>query len=40
MFIEEATVAAILEGIRLGGYLDFSPFGWEWGATSRMHPHC
>ncbi len=33
MFIEEATVAAILEGIRPGGELDFSLFGWEWGAT-------
>ncbi len=25
-------MAAILEGIRPGGDLDFSLFGWEWGA--------
>ena len=32
MFIVEATVAAILEEIRPDGDLDFSLFGWEWGA--------
>ena len=32
MFIEEVAVAAILEGNRPGGDLDFSVFGWEWGA--------
>ncbi len=43
MFIEEATVAANLEGIRPGGNLDFSHFGWDWGAidpdaSSLLHP--
>ncbi len=42
MFIEEATVAAVLEGNRPGGDLDFSVFGWEWGvinpdASSLLH---
>lgn len=42
MFIEEATVAAVLEGNRPGADLDFSVFGWEWvainpDASSLMH---
>lgn len=40
MFIEEATVAAILEGIRLGGDLDFSLSGCEGALQTRIHPHC